>query len=93
MSLFHALHHRAGALLRHVLARGAWLAVVGAALGVPASLAVARLLTFILYDVAPTDPLTLVVVAALLASVALLAAYVPARRATRVDPLIALRAE
>ena len=63
------------------------------ALGLTASLALARLLGGQLYQVSPRDPLTFAGIAALLALVALLACYLPARRATRVDPALALRSE
>ncbi len=69
------------------------LAVVGLVLGLPAALGLARLVRNQLYGVAPYDPLTLVSGALLLVGVALLAAWVPARRAARVDPVLALRAE
>jgi putative ABC transport system permease protein len=57
------------------------------------ALGVTRLLKSMLYEIKPTDPLTLVIVAAVLAAVALLACYIPARRAMRVDPMVALRHE
>jgi putative ABC transport system permease protein len=70
---------------------GAQLAAVGLALGLVGSLAAARLIATLLFGVKPTDPLTFAAVAVILASVALVACYIPARRATRVDPLTALR--
>ncbi|HJR62583.1 MAG TPA: ABC transporter permease [Gemmatimonadaceae bacterium] len=78
---------------RMVMVQGLRLVALGLALGVAASLALTRLMKSLLYAVAPTDPATYVGVVTLLFGIALLASYLPARRATRVDPLIALRAE
>jgi predicted permease len=88
-----ALGARTGHVLRLVLRRGMRLAAAGMVLGVAASLGTSRLIASRIYGVSPTDPLTYVGVALLLIAVALLASYLPARRATRVDPMIALRAE
>jgi putative ABC transport system permease protein len=80
-------------VLKQVLKEGAWLAGIGLALGLAGSLAAARLMASLLFGVKPTDPLTFTAVAVILAGVALAACYIPARRATRVDPLVALRYE
>jgi predicted permease len=76
-----------------VLAKAVGLIIVGAAVGIAAALGVTRFLTSFLYGVNAGDPVTLIAVAGLLAVVALAACYIPARRATRVDPLVALRYE
>ena len=80
-------------VLRLVLGQGVRLILFGLALGLAASFAITRVLAGMLFGVTPTDPLTFVAVSFLLASVALLACYIPARRAARVDPLVALRYE
>jgi putative ABC transport system permease protein len=67
--------------------------LIGVLLGVGAALALTRVLTGVLYDVSVRDPMTFLAVPLALASVALAAAYIPARRATRVDPMVALREE
>ncbi len=88
-----ALGARPGDVLRLVLSRGLSLVIAGIVLGVAASLAVTRVLASQLWQVSPEDPVTLVSVSALATLAALAACYVPARRATRVDPMIALRHE
>ncbi len=74
-----------------ILGQGARLAGLGIAIGVAVALGVTRMMSSFLYDVRPADPATFVVVCVILLSVAALACYLPARQATRVDPLIALR--
>ncbi len=88
-----ALGALSGDVIRLVLGRGLTLTAAGVALGVAGSLAVTRLLTSQLYGVRPTDPSTLAAAALAMVFVALLACYVPARRATSVDPVVALRSE
>ena len=82
-----------GDILRLVLRQGLGLAMAGIAIGLIGALEVTRLLTHLIPGVKPGDPLTLSVVSALLLSVGLLASYIPARRAMRVDPTVALRWE
>jgi predicted permease len=88
-----ALGAGGGDVLQMVLYRGATITVVGLGLGVVAALAASRLLRGALYDVAPADPLTYGLVAVLLLAAALAASWLPARRATRVSPMVALRSE
>jgi putative ABC transport system permease protein len=88
-----ALGATPGNVLRLVVRKGALLAVVGVALGVPAALAAARVMRSLLYGVSPHDLTVFAGVPLLLLLVALAASYIPARRAARVDPLVALREE
>jgi predicted permease len=88
-----ALGAQSRTILRMVLRQGLGLALAGAAFGLVGALIVAHLMAGVLYGVRPTDPVTFVGVALLLIGVALLACYIPARRAIRVDPLVALRYE
>ena len=88
-----ALGAQRGDLLRMVVNSGLRLALVGIAFGIAAGLAVARLLASLLFGVAPTDPATFIAVCTLLFMAALAASYIPALRATRVDPMVALRYE
>ena len=76
-----------------VVQRGLLLALVGIALGSAGAYAMTRVLQSLLYGVGARDPMTFVAVAALLGAVAVLASWLPARRAARVDPLAAMRAE
>jgi putative ABC transport system permease protein len=80
-------------VLRLVLRQGMLLALVGAGVGIVVALPVARLASGLLYGVSAADPLTYAGITLLLMGVALLACYLPARRATRIDPLVALRAD
>ncbi len=80
-------------VLRLVLVQGLRLAVTGVVFGLAVAFASSRLLTSLLYDTPPTDPTAYLVTAALLGAAALLACWLPARRAARVDPIEALRAE
>jgi putative ABC transport system permease protein len=80
-------------VLGMVIRQGITLALIGVAIGVVAALGVTRLVTSMIYGVTPYDPVTFVTVAILLVLVAAIACYIPARRAMRVDPMIALRYE
>ena len=80
-------------ILQMVLRQGLGLTLAGTAVGLVGALIVTHLMTGLLYGVRPTDPLTFLGVAVLLIGVALLGCYIPARRAMRVDPLVALRHE
>jgi ABC-type antimicrobial peptide transport system permease subunit len=88
-----ALGAREGSVIRLIVVQAMILVVCGVAAGTVAALVLSQTMTKMLFSVAPTDPATFVSVAGLLVAVALLASYLPARRATRVDPVIALRAE
>ena len=86
-----ALGAERGAVLRMVLRRGIVLAAIGIVLGLAGAAGLTRYLSGMLYDLTPLDPPTYAAVAILFATVALIASYLPARRATQVDPVVALR--
>ncbi|HJZ64129.1 MAG TPA: ABC transporter permease [Candidatus Acidoferrum sp.] len=88
-----ALGAQAADVYKLILAQGLKLALLGIVLGLLAAYALTRWLETLLFGVRPTDPLTFIVVAVVLTLVALLACWIPARRATKVDPMIALRCE
>jgi ABC-type antimicrobial peptide transport system permease subunit len=88
-----ALGARSADVSRLVLGQGLKLAVAGVAIGLAAALGLTRLLTKLLFEVQPADPLTIIAVSILLAVVATIACWIPAYRATRVAPLEALRIE
>src|ERR1044072_8098036 len=82
-----------GGILRLVVGRGLLVGLAGVALGIPGALAMARLMRGMLYGIGPSDPLVFVSVAAALVTLAAVASYIPARRAMRVDPVVALKHE
>jgi len=88
-----ALGAQRGEVLRQVVEQGLLLLGVGIVIGIAGALALTRFLASLLYEVRPVDPLTFAAVSAILAGIALLASYIPARRATKVDPMVALRYE
>jgi len=88
-----ALGAQARDVLTLILAQGLKLTLIGIGLGLMAALALTRWMESLLFDARPTDVLTFAVIALLLTAVALLACWIPARRATKVDPLIAIKYE
>jgi putative ABC transport system permease protein len=88
-----ALGARTGAVASMVVRDALGVVAIGLAIGIAGALALTRVLASLLYDISPTDPLTFAGVACVLGAVALAASYLPARRAARVDPIVALRNE
>lgn len=88
-----ALGAERGGILRLVVGQGLRVAAAGAGVGVVGALLLTRLMSGLLYGVGATDPGTFIAVTLLLCAVAIVACYIPARRATRIDPLKALRSE
>ena len=88
-----ALGARTGEVLKLVVGQGLRLALVGVGIGLGAAFALTRLMSTFLFGVSATDPETFVIIPLVLVAVALLSSYIPARRATKVDPMVALRCE
>jgi ABC-type antimicrobial peptide transport system permease subunit len=88
-----AMGARRADVLRLVLLRGLKIGTIGVALGVAGALALSRLMSTLLYGVSPADPFTFAMVSMMMALIVLVACFVPAQRATRVDPMVALRYE
>jgi putative ABC transport system permease protein len=88
-----ALGAQVGQVRAMFLRQGLSLTAIGITLGIGVALAVARVVSSLLFGVSPTDPMTYAAVSGTLIAVALVATYLPARRASRVDPIVALRAD
>jgi putative ABC transport system permease protein len=80
-------------VIKLILGKGALLSIIGVLIGSAGALALTRMMETLLFGVSPTDPVTFITVAAILIGIAMLACYIPARRATRVDPIVALKYE
>ena len=80
-------------ILKMIVGQGVKLAMTGVIIGIVGALALTRFLSSLIYGVKPTDPLTFIAVSLILIAVALAACYIPARRAAKVDPMVALRHE
>jgi predicted permease len=88
-----ALGARPGDIFKHIVGQALVLALIGLGVGIVLAIASTRVMTSLLFGTSPADPLTLAATALVLLAVALLASYIPARRATKVDPMVALRYE
>jgi putative ABC transport system permease protein len=93
MGIRMALGADAPRVMRSIVGEGLVLALSGAMLGLVGAFLLTRVLRSLLYEISPSDPTTYVVIVTLLSAAAVLASWIPARRATRVDPLVALRSE
>jgi ABC-type lipoprotein release transport system permease subunit len=88
-----ALGAERASVLRHIMGQGLRLALIGLVAGMAGAFALTRVMTTLLFNVTPHDPVTLVTVAVAISGVAALACLLPAQRATRVDPVVVLRDE